>query len=55
MKISELTLTIKIEWWVIPSLHLLTAFCLVTRYQPDAEKLADFYGRHGFIIRENFR
>lgn len=47
---AQVTLTIGVhrKWWVLPSLYLLSVFCKVSGLSPDIERLATWYGLHGF-------
>lgn len=45
-----MTIGIHRRWWVLPSLYLLSAFCRITGFSPNLEKLATWYGVHGFCM-----
>lgn len=47
---AQVTLTIGVhrKWWVLPSLYLLSVFCKISGRSPDIERLAAWYGLHGF-------
>jgi len=43
----NLQLEIKTRWWVKLYVRTLTLFCLITRQEPDYDKVAGFIVRHG--------
>lgn len=49
MKTDRLVVTVSLRWWVIPYLHTLELFCLLTGCEPDDEKVAEFILRHGGV------
>lgn len=44
----NLTIGVHRKWWVLPSMFALSMVCRITLYAPDIEKIATWYGLHGF-------
>ncbi|SAE97739.1 Uncharacterised protein [Kluyvera intermedia] len=47
MATFRLSVEIKSKWWLPIYIRTLTLFCMMTRREPDYQKVGDFIVKHG--------
>lgn len=53
MVMRTMTIEVKIRWWLPVYIKTLMLFCLMSRREPDYEKVSAFIAKHGICQKLN--